>query len=77
MGGGGGGLAAEGAAAPSRKTFFFPNMVFEFAELFLVAILVRNHKKINKLTEKTFLQCEFQIIILENLSRQKPIQVFL
>ena len=30
---------AEGAAAPAK--------VFEFAELFLVAILVRNHKKID------------------------------
>ena len=36
-----------GGAAPARKTqFFFSNMVFEFAELFLVAIFVRNHKKI-------------------------------
>ena len=46
--GGGGGGGAEGAAAPARKTqFFFSNMVFEFAELFLVAILVKNHKKID------------------------------
>ena len=38
---------AEGAAAPARKTEFFFNVVFEFAELFLVAILVQNHKKID------------------------------
>ena len=47
MGGGGG---AEEAAAPARKIlffFFFPKIVFEFAELFLVTILVRNHKKID------------------------------
>ena len=36
--GGGGGGGAEGAAAPTRKTQFFSNMAFEFAELFLVAI---------------------------------------
>ena len=36
-GGGGGG---SGAAAPARKTkFLFSNIVSEFAELFLVAIL--------------------------------------
>ena len=35
---------AEGATAPARKTerFFFSNIVFDFAGLFLVAILVRN-----------------------------------
>ena len=27
--------------------FFFSNIVFEFAEIFLVVILVRNHKKID------------------------------
>ena len=32
--------------APGRKTQIF-NVVFEFAELFLVAMLFRNHKKIN------------------------------
>ena len=33
-----------GAVAPARKTkcFFFSNKVFDFAELFLVAILVQN-----------------------------------
>ena len=41
----------RGAAVPGRKTVFFSNIVFEFAELFLVAILVQNHKKIDKLTE--------------------------
>ena len=35
----------EGAATPARKTHF-TNIVFEFADLFLVAILVENHKKI-------------------------------
>ena len=39
-GGGGGGWV-------QRKTEFFSNIVFEFAELFLVAILVQNHKKID------------------------------
>ena len=34
------------------RCFFICNIVFEFAELFLVAILVRNHKKIALLTEK-------------------------
>ena len=38
---------AEEAAAPDKKTQFFLNIVFEFAELFLVAILLRNHTKIN------------------------------
>ena len=44
-----GGMAEEGwAALPARKTeFCFSNIVFEIAELFLVAILVRNHKKID------------------------------
>ena len=47
-GGGGGEGEAEGAAAPAGKTeFFFSNIVFEFAELFLVAILDRDHKKID------------------------------
>ena len=38
---------AGGAVAPVRKTkwFFFSNIVFEFAGLFFVAILVRNLKK--------------------------------
>ena len=40
-GGGGGAEGAEGAAAPARKTNFFSNIVFEFAELFLVAILIK------------------------------------
>ena len=41
------GGGAGGAVAPARKTkcFFFSNIVFEFAGLFLVAILVRNLKK--------------------------------
>ena len=41
--GGGGG----GGAVPARRTQFFLNIAFEFAELFLVAILIRNHKKID------------------------------
>ena len=49
--GGGGGGELEGAAAPASKTPLFSNIVFEFAELFHVAILVRNHKKIDKLTK--------------------------
>ena len=32
---------------PGKLNFFFFNIVFEFAELFLVAVLVRNHKKID------------------------------
>ena len=44
----GGGVG--GAAAPARKTQLFSNIVFDFAELFPVAILVRNHKKIDQLT---------------------------
>ena len=37
---------AGGAVAPTRKTkCFFSNMVFDFAGIFLVAILVRNLKK--------------------------------
>ena len=64
------------ASAPARKTqFFLSYILFEFVKLFLVAILVRNHKKIGLLTEKIFLQCKFQNIILYNLSRQKPIRV--
>ena len=39
---------AEGAAAPARKTqFSFSDIVFKFAELFLVAMLLRNHTKID------------------------------
>ena len=41
-------VGAEGTAAPARKTHFFSHVVF--AELFLVAILVRNHKKMDLLT---------------------------
>ena len=37
----------RGQLPPPGKLNFFPNIVFEFAELFLVAILVRNHKKID------------------------------
>ena len=51
-------------------------LVFEFGELFLVAIFVQNHKKIDW-KKLIFLQCKFQIISLENLSRQKPVRVFL
>ena len=64
------------ASAPARKTqFLFSFMVFEFVKLFLVALLVRNHKKIDLLTEKILLQCKFQNTILDNLSRQKPVRV--
>ena len=42
---GGGGGGAEGV--PPGKLILFSNIVFEFAELFLVAILVRNHKEID------------------------------
>ena len=62
------------APAPAGK-FFFSYMVFEFVKLFLVAIFVRNHTKIDLLTEKIFLQCKFQNTILDNLSRQKPVRV--
>ena len=67
MRGGGGG---EGRFPPPKRTPFFSNIVFEFAKLFLVAVLVRNYKKIDLLTEHTSLQCEFQITVLKNLSRQ-------
>ena len=53
--GGGGGGGQRGQLPPPGKLIFFSNMVFELAELFLRAILVRNHKKIDKLTEKIFL----------------------
>ena len=43
---------AEGAVAPARKTNFFSNIMFDFVGLFLVAILVRNLKKTDLLTEK-------------------------
>ena len=41
-----------GQLPPPAKPFFFSNIVFEFAVLFLVAILVRNHKEIDLLSEK-------------------------
>ena len=45
------GVRGEGGQLPSPGKliffFFFFNIVFEFDELFLVAILVRNHKKID------------------------------
>ena len=66
-GGGGGGTAVQ---LPPAGELIFSNIVFEFAKLFLVAILVRNYKKIDLLTEHTSLQCEFQITVLINLSRQ-------
>ena len=47
--GGGGGVGWR--ICPAWKTDFFLTVI-EFAELFLVAILVRNKKKINLLTEK-------------------------
>ena len=51
---------SEKKATPARKSeFFFADIVFEFAEQFIAATLVRNHKKIDKLTEKISLQCEF------------------
>ena len=58
-----GGGGATGAAAPARKLNFFSNILFELAELFkfLVAILVRNHKKIDYLAEVISLQCEFSV----------------
>ena len=37
----------RGQLPPPGKLIFFSNIVFEYAELFLVAILLRNHKKIN------------------------------
>ena len=36
-----------GSCSRQENSIFFSNTVFEFAELFLVAILVRNHKKID------------------------------
>ena len=61
---------AEEAAAPDKKTQFFLNIVFEFAELFLVAILLRNHTKINWFDwKKSSFNMNSKIIILENLSR--------
>ena len=49
--GGEGGGGQRGQLDPPGKLFFFSNIVFEFAEVFLVAILVRNYKK---LTKKSF-----------------------
>ena len=37
----------RGQLPPPGKLNFFSNIVFEFAELFLVAILLRNHTKID------------------------------
>ena len=37
----------RGQLPPPGKLNFFPNIEFGFAELFLVAILVQNHKKIH------------------------------
>ena len=42
----------RGQLPPPGKLFFFSDIVFEFAETFLAAILVRNHKEIDLLTEK-------------------------
>ena len=44
---GGGGGGGGGQLSPPGKLNFFLNIAFEFAELFLVAILIRNHKKID------------------------------
>ena len=55
MGKGGGQLPP-----PGKFFFFFQTKCLSLAELFFVAMLVRNHKKIDKLTKKIFLQCEFQ-----------------
>ena len=60
--GGGGGGGARGQLPPTWKTDF-SNIVFEFAELFLAAILVQNHKKFDLLTEK---------IPLQKTSNEKP-----
>ena len=51
-GGGGGGVGRGGGGQlpPPGKLNFVCNIVFEFAELFLVAILVQNHKNIDWLT---------------------------
>ena len=43
----GGGGGQRGQLPPPEKLNFFSNIVFKVAELFLVSILVRNHKKIN------------------------------
>ena len=40
---------AEGAAAPARKSKFFSNIVFEFAELFLVGCSKITRKSTNEL----------------------------
>ena len=45
--GGGGGGGRGGSCPRQENPIFFPNIVLELAELFLVAILVRNHKKID------------------------------
>ena len=45
--GGVGGGGQRGHLPPPGKFNFFSNIVFEFAELFLVAILLRNHNKID------------------------------
>ena len=37
----------RGQLSPPGKLNFFSDVKFEFAELFLVAILVQNHKKID------------------------------
>ena len=45
--GGEGGGGQMGQLPPPGKLIYFSNIVFEIAELFLVAILVRNQKKID------------------------------
>ena len=47
IGGGGGGGGGRESSCPCQENSFFSNIVFEFAELFLVDILVRNHSKID------------------------------
>ena len=43
-----GGVGGRWGSGPRQEnSFIFSNIVFEIAELFLVAILVRNHKKID------------------------------
>ena len=42
-----GGGEQGGSCPPPGKLNFFSNIVFEFAELFLAATLVQNHKKID------------------------------
>ena len=69
-----GGRGRAGFPHPG-ELLFFSNIVFEFAKLFLVAILVRNYKKVDLLTENISLQCEFQITVMKNLSRQSQYDV--